>query len=161
MPAKFNAARATLRNFASSVSLDAHRMMRHVFLQVRKDQKKFEHAVALVRVRLVRAFFEIFNHGERIRKQPFEAAGIDRFTPTEILQSAIGSNERLVEKMIEAELFGNEPYRNRAGTPRPAAWGGRCGVHDLLHFLGLNFLRGTGKPSIFLLSQLAVSVKRQ
>jgi hypothetical protein len=161
MPAKFNACRANVWNFGSSVSLDAHGVVRHVFLQVREDQEKFEHAVPLVRIWLVRAFFEILDHGEGIGKKPFEVVGSDRFTPAEILQSAVGPNERLIEKMIEAELLGNQPYRNRAGTPRPAAWGGRCGVHDLLHFLGLNFLRGIEKPSIFSFGQWAMRVKRQ
>jgi hypothetical protein len=161
VPGKFGAFCSDFQSLVSGKPFHAHRVMRHVFLQVRKDQKQFEHAVSLVRIRLVSAFLQIFDHGERIRKQPFEAAGSDRFASAEILQSAVSSYKRLVKKMIEAELFGNEPYRNRAGTPRPAAWGGRRGVHDLLHFLGLNFVRGIEKPSIFPRGQWVVRVKRQ
>jgi hypothetical protein len=114
--------------------------MRDVFLEIREDQKQLKHSVALLRIRLVRSFFEVFDDRERIRKQPLEAARIHRFPAAEVLQSAIRSNERFVEKVVEAELFGNKSHWDRAWTPKPAARSGHGGIHRLLHGLGADFL---------------------
>jgi len=52
--------------------LDAHGMVRDVFVQIREDQQQLEHAIALFWLRLVGAFFQIFHCGERVGKQPFQ-----------------------------------------------------------------------------------------
>jgi hypothetical protein len=113
--------------------------MRDVFLEVRKDQQQLKHSVALLRIRFVGSVFEVLDDRERIGKQPFEAAWIHRLPAAEILECAIRPNKCFVEKMVEAKLFGDKPYGDRAWTPRPAAGSVHGGVHDLLHGLGSNF----------------------
>jgi len=53
--------------------LDAHRMMRDVFMEIREDQQQLEHTIALFGLRLVGALFQILHGRERIGKQPFQA----------------------------------------------------------------------------------------
>ncbi len=63
---------------ASGWPRDAHGMMRYVFVEVCENQQKLEHAVPLLWIRLLRAFFETLDDGQRIGKKPFEASGIHR-----------------------------------------------------------------------------------
>jgi hypothetical protein len=57
-------------------------MVRHILVKVRKDQQQFEHAITLLRLRFVGAFFQILNCGQRIRKQPLETIFGERSTFT-------------------------------------------------------------------------------
>lgn len=41
-------------------------MMRHVLVQIREDQQQLEHTIALLRIRIRRAFLEIPHDGERV-----------------------------------------------------------------------------------------------
>lgn len=83
---------------------DAHRMVRDIFVQIRKDEQQFEHAIALFRLRLVGALFQILHSRERIGKQPLEALFGQWGAFTAMLESLIGAQEGFVEKMIETEF---------------------------------------------------------
>ena len=84
--------------------LDAHGMVRDIFVEIREDQQQLEHAIALFRLRLVGALFQIFHRRERIGKQPFQAVFRQQGAFTATRESLIGAQERFVEKMIEAKL---------------------------------------------------------
>ena len=96
-------------------------MVRHVFVEVREDQKQLEHAVALLGIGLARVRFEILYDGERVRQKPFQIARTHRASLAGAIEGVIRAKKRFVEKMIEAELFGRQRGRNGIRTPSPAA----------------------------------------
>src|SRR5271168_1807742 len=104
-------------------------MVRHILMEVGKNQKQFEHAIALIGLRLVRGLFQIFDDGERIRKQPFEAAGIEGCAFAAACQSLVRADESVVEKVVEAKLNSTKRGRNRFCTPTPQAASGHGGSH--------------------------------
>jgi hypothetical protein len=118
------------------------RMVRHILVKVRKDQQQFEHAITLLRLRFVGAFFQILNCGQRIRKQPLETIFGERSTFTAACKGLIRAQKSFIQKMIEAELRAGERRRGRLGTPRPLAIGGTGGIHLAPLFPGSLLSRG-------------------
>jgi hypothetical protein len=84
--------------------LDANGMVRHVLVKIRENQQELEHAVALVRLRFVGAFFEIFDRGERIGEQPFQAVFRQRGAFTAARQSLVRAQECFVKKVVKAKF---------------------------------------------------------
>ena len=96
-------------------------MMGDVFVEVRQNQQQLEHPVALIRIRLGGAFFEIFHNRQRIRKQPFQVARIHGAALAAAIEGAIGPQERFVKKVIETQSFGGQSCGNRIGARSFAA----------------------------------------
>ena len=104
--------------------------MRHVLVQVCKNQQEFEHAVALVGIRFGCAFFEILDDRKGIGEQPFQRFGIYRKPAPATVKSLAGTQERFVHEMIQTKLLARERERNRLGTLGPLAISGSADVHD-------------------------------
>jgi hypothetical protein len=109
--------------------LDVHGMVRDVFMEIRKDQQQFEHAIALFGLRLVGALFQILHRGERIGKQPFQAFSCQRRSFTAERESLIGAQKSFIEKMIEAKLCTGECRRRRLCAASTYAMDGNSGFH--------------------------------
>ena len=105
-------------------------MVSGVFVKIREAQQKLQHAVALLRLRLGRPFLEIRNDGEGVRQKSFHDLRIDGAAFLKTLHELIGAEKRLVEEMIEADLFAREAGWNQIGTRCSAANPGDCGIHN-------------------------------
>jgi len=117
------------RGTTSGGPLEAHGVMRHVFVQIGENQKQFEHTVALLRAWFFGAVFKIFHGGKRIGKQPFEAFLGERRAFAAAGESEIGAHERFVEKMIQAQLRGGEGGRRGVCASGAVAMNGGGGCH--------------------------------
>src|ERR1700690_2637006 len=71
--------------------LDAHGMVRDVFVQIREDQQQLKHAIALFGLRLVGALFQILHGGERIGKQPLQTFFADWGSFTAARECLVGA----------------------------------------------------------------------
>ena len=109
--------------------LDAHGMVRDIFVKIGKDQQQLEHPIALFGLRFVGAFFQILHGSERIRKQPFQAFFRQQGTLTAARESLIGAQECFVEKMIEAKLCTGKRRRRKLSAPGTGAMDGNSGFH--------------------------------
>ena len=78
-------------------------MMGHVFVEIGKNQKQFEHPVALLRIRVSGAFFQIIHDRQRISEQPFQPFRVDWLTRVAALKSAVRPRERFVQKVVQAQ----------------------------------------------------------
>ncbi len=87
--------------------------MGDIFVEIREHQQQFEHAIALLRVRIISPFLEIFNDGKSVREQPLKTGGIDRRALAAGIERLISPREGLVEKMIEAQLFACKALRDQ------------------------------------------------
>jgi len=87
-------------------------MVRHVLMEVRKNQQQLEHAVALLGIRIRRAFLEILHNSKRIGEKPFEAFRVHRQSAAAAIQREVRSLERLIHKMIQAKLLAGERLRD-------------------------------------------------
>ena len=58
----------------SGRTIRADRVVRDVFVKVRKHQQQIEHALALREIGVANFFFEVGHDRERIREKPFEIA---------------------------------------------------------------------------------------
>ena len=103
--------------------------MRDVLLQIRDNQQQLQHTVALIRIRPVGAFLEILDDRERVREQPFNAARIERVALAAKLESPFVPDERFVQEMVKAELFGHQAGRNQSSASRPPAVSERISIH--------------------------------
>ena len=95
--------------------------MRNVFVKICEAQHEFEHAVALIGVRLVGAGFEMLDGGESVGKEPLQIGGAERFAALAVGEGLLGAHGSFIEKMIHAQLRANERGRDRAGTSGPVA----------------------------------------
>lgn len=111
-------------------------MVRHVFVQIREDQQQFEHPVALLGIRILRAFFEIFHNCERISQKPLKAFRINRDASAAAIERLIRALERFVHEMVETKLLAGERLRNRLGTLGPLASYRSFGIHHTPRTLG-------------------------
>lgn len=84
----------------SGEAFDADGVVRDVFVQVRENEKEFEHAIALLRIRIAGAFFEVFHDSEGVSEEPFEAFRVHRAAGAAALKGVVGANERFVEEMV-------------------------------------------------------------
>jgi hypothetical protein len=104
----------------SGQALQAYRVVRDVFLQVRKDQEQFEHAVAKLEIRLG-GFFQIVDDGQSIGEQPFELGFVDGAAIAAQFERVIGAQKRFIEKMAQAEALGCQRSWNRIRALDPPA----------------------------------------
>jgi len=109
---------------------EGNRMVSGVLVKIGEAQQKLQHAVALLRLRLGRPFLEIRDDGESVGKKSFYYLGIDGAAFVKTLHELIGAEKRLVEEMIEADLFAREARRDQIGTRCSAANPGDCGIHN-------------------------------
>jgi hypothetical protein len=109
--------------------LNAHGMVRDVFMQIRQDQQQFEHAIALFGLRFVGTLFQILHGGERIGEQPFQAFFAQRRSFTAARESLIGAQKSFIEKMIEAKFRAGERRRRSPGAASTYAMDGNSGFH--------------------------------
>jgi len=98
-------------------------MVRDVLVEVRQHEQQVEHTLALAGIGFADFLFEVCHDGESVRKQPFEIAGSQRTPFAAANEGVVRAHERLVEEMIQTELFGRECSRNRllAGGPSAAS----------------------------------------
>jgi hypothetical protein len=96
-------------------------MMRHILMQVCHDQEQFQHSITLLRIGLGRTLFEVSHRRERVRKQPFQAARVDKVSFAAALHRVIGANKSFIQKMVEAQLLAGKTFRDRIRTPGPLA----------------------------------------
>jgi hypothetical protein len=126
---------------------DAHGMVRNIFVEIREDQQELEHAIALLRLRLVGALFQIFDRRECVSEQPFETFFGQGRAFTATLESLIGAQERFVEKMIQAEFRAGERRRRGLRAPGTGAMDGYSGCHRTPLILEPLLPRGWGESS--------------
>ncbi len=103
--------------------------MGYIFVKVRKNQKQFQHAIALMRIGFTRALFEVLDDGKSVRQKPFQVAGLHRRTFPAPVKRRIGSLERFVQKVVEAQLFSCQSGGNRIRARRFAAVAGGRPTH--------------------------------
>jgi hypothetical protein len=109
--------------------LDANGMVRDVLVEIREDQQQLEHTIALFRLRLVGALFQILYRRERIGQQPFQTVFGQRRSFTATRESLIGAQERFVEKMIQAKFRAGQRRRRRLRASRTDAMDGYGRFH--------------------------------
>lgn len=107
------------------------RMMRNVFMQIGEDQQQFEHPVALFGVRFVGLFFQILDRCKRIGQKPLEICLCQWAPFPAAVQGVVCAHERLVEKMIQAELLGRQRSRYGVSTRPHFAIPGCCSIHRM------------------------------
>ena len=127
--------------------LDAHGMVRDVFVEIREDEQQLKHAIALLGLRLVGALFQILHRSERVGQQPFETFFGQWRSFTATLESLISAQERFVEEMIQAEFRAAQRWRRRLRAPRTGAVDGYSGFHRTPLILELLLPRGWGESS--------------
>jgi hypothetical protein len=76
-----------------------------VLVQIGEQQQELEHAVALLGLWIAGFFLEIFHDRQRVREQPFDIGGVHGPPFAASAEGLVGAAKRVVEKMIEAELF--------------------------------------------------------
>jgi hypothetical protein len=105
-------------------------MMRHIFVKIGEHQEKLEHPVPVLRLRIAGLFFEVLDDGERVREQPFDIRWIHGAAFAAAAESLIGAEKRIVQEMLEAELFVRESCGNRIRATRPSATSRERCVHS-------------------------------
>ncbi len=105
----------------SGEAFDADGMVRDVFVQVRENEKEFEHTIALLRIWFTCAFFQVFHDRQGVSEEPFEAFRVHWAAGATALKGLVSANECFVEEMVEAELLAGKGPRNRLGTRFPSA----------------------------------------
>jgi hypothetical protein len=114
-------------------------MVRGVLVQVGQAQQQFEHTVALFRVRIGCAFFQLRDNRKGIRKEPLDDLRFDRTAVTESLHDLIIASESVVEEVVEAYLLSGKAGWDEIRARRTPAdsWDG--GIHEGLRPLKINF----------------------
>lgn len=112
-------------------------MVCDVFVQICEDEQQLQHTVPLLGIRIGGPCFEVLDDGQRVGQQPFNVAAFQRKSLAAPPQGMVGSQERLVQKMIEAELFGCQCWGDRVCARCPLTAPGDGG-HGFTHYLGLN-----------------------
>ena len=97
------------------------RDVRDVLVEIGEDQEKLEHAVALIGATLDGFVVEAIDDGERVGEEPLESGGVDQFAGAASFESLVSTNERLIEEVIEAKLFGGKTARDRVRARSLAA----------------------------------------
>ncbi len=96
--------------------LQAHGMVRHIFMKVGELEKQFEHPVPVLWLGIACFLFEVFDDCERVREEPFDIRGVHRATFAAAAKSLVRAKKRVVQKMLEAKLFGRKSRWNRIRT---------------------------------------------
>ena len=109
--------------------VEPYRMVRHIFVKVGEHQQKFEHPVAVLRLRIACLFFEVLDDRERVRQEPFDIRGIHGAPLAAAAEGLIGAEKCVVQKMFQAEPLVGERGGNRIRATRPSATSGDRRVH--------------------------------
>src|SRR5580698_6954996 len=99
---------------------DRNGAVRDVLVEVRENEQKLQHAVALIVV-LPGLIVKAGHNGERVGEHCLETDGIDRAARAAALERFVGARERFIEIVVEAVLFGSETLRNLVGARSFAA----------------------------------------
>jgi hypothetical protein len=118
-------------------------MVRNVLVKIRKDQQKLEHPVALLRIWISRALFQILYDRQRIGEQPLQIAWVQLLALVRSFQRFICAEKCFVEKMVQAKSLARESLRKIVCTPWPAALCVDSDRHDSPRGLGTILHRGT------------------
>src|ERR1700733_2331531 len=105
-------------------------MMGDVFIQICDAEEQFEDAAFLREVVLGSDFRERVEGDVGIGEQPVQGGAVNRFAAVAAVESEVGARERLIEKVIEAERFGNECRRHLLFTFFNAAASGGSRRHE-------------------------------
>jgi hypothetical protein len=80
-------------------------MVCYVLMQVGKNQQQFQHSVTLLGSPHSPLVVQIIDNRKRIGEQPLKPKCINRLASAATLQGLIGSDKRLIQEMIKAQLF--------------------------------------------------------
>jgi hypothetical protein len=103
--------------------------MRDIFVQIGQHQQQVQHPLPLLGNRMARPFLQILDDEERVCQQPFQIGGIQRALFAAATERVIGADQRLVEKMIQTELFAGERSGDRVCTRGPSATSNDARIH--------------------------------
>ena len=90
------------RHVGSGGAVQAYRMVRDVFVEIRENQQQFQHALPLPGVWIGCFFLEVLDDGQRIREQPLEIFRVHGMALAATSKGMVSTDKCLVEKMIEA-----------------------------------------------------------
>lgn len=96
--------------------LQAHGMVRHIFMEVGELEKQFKHPVPVLRLGIACFLFEVLDDCERVREEPFDIRWVHRATFAAAAKSLVRAKKRVIQKMLEAELLGRKSRWNRIRT---------------------------------------------
>lgn len=101
-------------------------MMSHVFVEVRQNQQEFQHAIALLGIRIACPLFEVLYDRKSVRQQPLDVPRAHRFPLAAPRKHVVRAQKRFVEEVIEAQSFGCQSGGNCLGARFPSAstWAG-------------------------------------
>ena len=92
-------------------------MVRGVFVHVRKAQQQLQHAVALFRLGIAGAFFQIIDDRQSvIGSKRSSRLRVDGVPFAASLHGFASAAESLIEKMPEAHFFARETRRNQIAS---------------------------------------------
>src|SRR3984885_14660374 len=105
-------------------------MVGDVVIQICDAEEQFEDAALLREVVLRGDFRECVESDMGIGEQPVQGSAVNRIAAVAAVESEIGARERLIEKVIEAQRFGNECRRHLLFTFFDAAASGGSRRHE-------------------------------
>ncbi len=114
---------------ASSLRGELDGMVRDVIIQICDTEEQLENPALLREIVLNSDFGERSERDVCIGEQPVERGAINRFAALAAVESEIGTRERLIEKMIEAQGLGRKRRRHSLSTSFNAAASGGSRRH--------------------------------
>ena len=102
-------------------SFQRNRLLCGVFVQIRQIQNQFQHPVALIRLWLIRVFFQILHRRQSVRKQPVNVLRIQPLSRAATRHRLIRAHKRFVQKMIQAHVPFRQGKRHRFRTSETVA----------------------------------------
>jgi hypothetical protein len=132
--------------------VQSYGMVRHVLVKVGEHEQQFEHPIPVLRLRVARFLFEVLNDGKRVRQEPFDVRRVYRPPLAAAAESLVGTDECVVQEMLEAESLVGQSRWNRirtAGTPAACR---DTRIHDKPQSPKRSFLRPVRQslPQVFL-----------
>ena len=140
------------RHVGSGGAVQAYRMVRDVFVEIRENQQQFEHALPLLGVWIGCLLLEVLDDGQRIRKEPFEIPRVYRLALAATGEGVVGADKCLIEKMIEAQVLRRESGRDRIGAWGPSAISWLGGLHSAPQNLRRNIPEVRGRETTIIFS---------
>src|SRR5215469_17936087 len=105
--------------------------MSGVFVNIRQTEQQFQHAVAVFRLGVPRAFFQINDNRERVGQKALKSFRIDGISLTAPRHGLVRAAKCFFQKVSQAHLFPGQTWRNQMGTRSPAAKSDDCSNHLL------------------------------
>ena len=113
----------------SGGTVQAHGMMCDILVQIRQHQQQIQHPLALLGNGITHFLLQILDNEKRVRQQPFQFGGGQGALFTAARKGVIGADERLVEKMIKAELLARKRSGDRVCTRALSAMSQDARIH--------------------------------